>query len=141
MSISKVRVAAAWIVATLVATGVASAQTGEVQPPEVRRPFRGLFGAPAPSTGQTLDLTASIFGAYDDNVLADQGVATTSNEQQSGWFAGVEAGLVYGRHRQGYNFGAEGNAGVTRYVQQDRTLGVYRAAVNFDSELSRPPLL
>ena len=137
MFTSNARVAAAWIVATLVATGLASAQTGEVQPADVRRPFRGLFGGPAPSTGQTLDLTGSIYGAYDDNLLADQGVATSSNDQPSGWYAGVEAGLVYAKHRQGYNFGAEGNASINRYPKQDRTLGAYRAAVNFDTELSR----
>ena len=45
------------------------------QRPRPDRPYRGLFGGNGadPNSTQQFDLNISLFGAYDDNVLADTG--------------------------------------------------------------------
>ena len=103
-----------WLLAIVVAPSVVSAQTGgEVQPAEVRRPFRGLFGAPStPGSRQSLDFTASLYGAYDDDVYADQrGVTVSSSLRKSGTFGGLETGLNYARRGRRIGFGADAALG------------------------------
>jgi hypothetical protein len=52
------------LIVTCVTTAPVSAQGSDV-----RRPFRGLFGAPSSSeNSHSLVATASVFAAYDENV-------------------------------------------------------------------------
>jgi len=129
-----------WLLAILVAPSVVSAQTPttEVQPAEVRRPFRGLFGAPGlPGSKQTLDFSASLYGAYDDDVFADQaGLALSSGLQRSGWFGGLESGLNYTRRGRRIGFGADAGIGVTAYPDEPLYV-VYRTGANFNAPLAR----
>lgn len=110
----------------------------DVQPAEVRRPFRGLFGAPGvPGSLQTLDFTASLYGAYDDDVFADQGsVALPGQARQSGWFSGLESGLNYTRRGRRVGFGADAGIGVAAYPDQPLFVQ-YRAGANLTAPLGR----
>jgi opacity protein-like surface antigen len=135
-------VAVALVLASTVAPSIARAQETapptEVQPPEVRRPYRGLFGSrPAPGIAQALDFTASLYGAYDDNVYADRaGIALTGPLRKSGWFGGLETGLNYTRHTRRLGFGAEGGVGLTTY-EDEPLFTTYRAAANFNARVTR----
>src|SRR5688572_19364291 len=90
-----------WLLAIVAgAPGVVSAQQRPPDeappPPEVRRPYRGLFGAPAqPGSSHSLDVTASIFGAYDDNISAGLSGQEVLDPrlQQSGEYFGASAGF------------------------------------------------
>jgi hypothetical protein len=82
---------------------VVHAQSKAPAPASVRRPYRGLFGAPpAPDSPQSLTLTGSVFGAYDDNVLAGLSDRQVRNPflQQSGEYAGADAGLNYSLEKE-----------------------------------------
>src|SRR5436190_18280504 len=104
MSADLSRVAIALLLASTVGPSIARAQETapptEVQPAEVRRPYRGIFGSPpTPGTAQALDFTASLYGAYDDNVYADRaGIALADPLRKSGWFGGLETGMNYVQH-------------------------------------------
>ena len=72
------------------------------QRPRPDRAYRGLFGGNGadPNAPQAFDLNASLFGAYDDNVLADAGQATTDPRfQKSGAYTGGSVSLDFTRHR------------------------------------------
>ena len=88
------------------APAVVSAQskTASAEPANVRRPFRGIFGAPPdPDSPQSLTLTGSVFGAYDDNLLAAVSDRTVRNPflQKSGPYVGTEAGMNYTAEKTG----------------------------------------
>src|SRR5690349_5841496 len=146
MSADLSRVAIALLAASTVAPSSARAQETapptapptEVQPAEVRRPYRGLFGSPpSPGTAQALDFTASLYGAYDDNVYADRaGVALTGPLRKSGWFGGLETGMNYTKHTRRLGFGAEGGVGLTTY-ENEPLFTTYRAAANFNARVTR----
>ncbi len=83
------------------------AQAGDPQPASVRRPYRGLFGGPSDSsTPQSLVVTGSVYGAYDDNVLEglSEGQAPNSWLQQSGTYWGANAGIDYALSKPGERF-------------------------------------
>jgi len=117
---------------------VCAQEPGDVQPAEVRRPFRGLFGAPAvPGSSQALDSTASMYGAYDDDLYAAQGgVALSEDVRQSGWFGGVEAGLNYKQSGRRGSFGVDGGVGLIEYPDQP-LYAMYRAGGNLNASLTR----
>jgi len=134
-------------IALLLATTVASpvvrareqqAQPSDVQPADVRRPYRGLFGAPASSEStEALDLSASLYGAYDDNVYADRsGVAVGGPLRRSGWFGGVETGVTYTRHGARVGGGIDAGVGLTTYPDEP-LFTTYRAAGNLNARVSR----
>lgn len=89
-----IAVAAALSVTSVTTAGV-YAQSPE--PPEVRRPYRGLFGGPPdPNSPHSLSLTGSVFGAYDDNVT--EALTNESGApwlQDSGTYWGANVGLNY----------------------------------------------
>ena len=96
-------------------------------PAEVRRPYRGLFGAPDDPSKQALTLSGSAFAAYDDDVLSDGGSANPSfSNSGRGKYGGVSAGLEYSRPGRRASVGLTGDVGVNRYVAQDRTTTMYR---------------
>jgi hypothetical protein len=69
------------------------------QRPRPDREFRGLFGGNGsnPRRSQQLDVSASLFGGYDDNVLAEQGQYVDPRFQQSGGYRGVSVSLDYSK--------------------------------------------
>ena len=92
-----------------------AAQTNEPAPAEVRRPYRGIFGgASNPNAPQSLTFSASVFGAYDDNVLAGlaEGQVRNSWLQRSGTYWGTSAGLDYTLSKPGerFSFGLSSSA-------------------------------
>jgi hypothetical protein len=77
---------------------LASATPALAQPAIGERPFRGLFGsARGPVASQTLDFTASVTEAYDDDVLADTGTTfePVGEERVSGFFTSLAPSLRY----------------------------------------------
>jgi hypothetical protein len=109
----------------------ASAQlVGSDSPPpaSVRRPYRGLFGNPgSPEAPQSLMLSASLYGAYDDNVTAALEGNDSSNDrlQKSGDYYGATAGINYSLSKSTgrFAFGVGSAASVAGYlVDQDRSV-------------------
>ena len=94
-----------WITAACIAgigfavpAGVSAQSKASAEPASVRRPFRGIFGAPASEDSpQSLTLTGSLFGAYDGNVLAALSSRPVRDPflQKSGPYAGSDAGFNY----------------------------------------------
>jgi hypothetical protein len=121
-----------WLLALLATAPTAvSAQQGapnQADPAEVRRPYRGLFGgAPDPNNSQSLVLSASAFGAYDDNVTA--GLSGQENFdprlQQSGKYWGANAGISYTlmKSSERLDYGLSSGATVNSYrLEDDRDL-------------------
>jgi opacity protein-like surface antigen len=134
------RLARVLLIALAVAPSAARAQApGDVQPAGIRRPFRGLFGVPAaPGSSQALDVTASAYGAYDDDVFAASqgGGALSSDVRQSGYYGGFESGLNYVRNGRRVAFGADAGLGVTAYANEPLFV-VYRTGVNLSAPLAR----
>jgi hypothetical protein len=88
------------LLVTLMPVDVAAQLVGSDSPPpaSMRRPYRGLFGDPGdPETPQSLILSASLFGAYDDNVTTGVTGRQTFDPrlQRSGSYYGATAGLNY----------------------------------------------
>jgi hypothetical protein len=68
------------------------------QRPRPDRPYRGLFGGNGadPNSTQQLDLNISLFGAYDQNILASSGqIGIDPRFQQSGNYDGGTISLDY----------------------------------------------
>jgi opacity protein-like surface antigen len=120
------------VLAGVLAPAVASAQVEQPEPAAVRRPWRGLFGGPPDPRNQSLDLTFSLYGAYDDDVYADQnGIPsnTSPDVRQSGWFGGASAGLDYNNPGERASLSAGGGVGMNLYSEQDDTAPMYRGNV------------
>ena len=132
-----------WLLAAALAPTVASAgelqqttppaqtpQSDEPKPERVRRPYRGLFGAPAdPDSKQSLNLTTSVFGAYDDDVVTS-GVTPTTKAERSGWYGGLNVGSQYSLRGERLSVGIAGDIAVNRYAAgwtPDRTATMYLA--------------
>jgi hypothetical protein len=124
-----------------------SAQTVPVpQPPDERivssrRPFRGLFhvGARPPGREQSLILTASAYGGYDDNVIFDQpGGSIEPGRQIGGGIVGTEGGLRYTKNDGRLFFNANLDGGV-RYVpnRSSLTAASYGAGAGLSYQLTR----
>lgn len=101
----------------LVLPSPATAQASDPAPASVRRPYRGLFGgASNPAASQSLVFSASLFGAYDDNVLAglSDGQVRNSWMQRSGTYWATAAGLDYLLSKTGerFSFGLSSSAQV-----------------------------
>jgi hypothetical protein len=108
-------------------------------PPEVRRPYRGLFGGPADPTKSSLDLRFSAFGGYDDDLLGGYtgGSTLPSAAQQSGMFGSTTAGLTYTKPGDRFAMGADADASVSQYPSLNETNGMYRADGNLSARLTR----
>lgn len=80
---------------------VCTAAAADAQVERPQRAARGIFGGPAPSPNspQQLDFSASLFGAYDDDVTAEGtlGSAVTSGQDLGGVYSGLTMGLSYNR--------------------------------------------
>jgi hypothetical protein len=137
---------AAVLALVAVAPGTASAQPRgqEPAPPEVRRPYRGIFNVPPDRTkSHWLTLSASVFGAYDDNVLSGitEGRVRNWVHQQSGWYGAATTGLSYAFSRSGerVSFGASSSAQVRYYDRRgdSHTAAYYTGGLNMSARLTR----
>ena len=109
--------------------GYALAQVqGQGGTPQVQLPggpYRGLFGGNngAAGRGQALDLTFSLYGAYDDNVLAgERGSGSGPGDprfQESGYFLGSSLGLAYMRTLPRGTFTAGAASFLRYYIDRD----------------------
>ncbi len=87
--------AAVAVLALVVCAAPASAQRARPD-----RPYRGLFGGNGanPNSAQQLDLNFSLFGAYDDDVMADRGQSSLDSRfQKSGNYEVGTISLDYSR--------------------------------------------
>jgi hypothetical protein len=82
----------------VLALALAVSSSAYAQRPRPDRPYRGLFGGNGsdPANAQQFDLNASLYGAYDDNVLADRSPAGFDPRyQKSGGYGGGSLSLDY----------------------------------------------
>ena len=137
-----VAVAVVSLIVPVVTAAPVSAQTPE--PPEVRRPYRGLFGGqPSSDSPHSLVASASVFAAYDDNVY--EGISNRRVDspwfQQSGVYQGANAGLNYAFEKDGerFDFRAASGAQVNYYRHGDESdvLPAYQGSVEVGAKLAR----
>lgn len=109
-----------------------------------RRPFRGIFGAPAaPDSPHSLVFTGSLFAAYDDNVVADLARNARSRPwlQKRGTYEGAAAGLDYTFDLQGNRLAFRGHSAAQinyfRHPDRSRALPHYLGDVSFSARLTR----
>lgn len=133
--------AVALVVSCLTATTAFAQEAGDAG---VRRPFRGLFGAPAaPDSPHSLVLSGSLFAAYDDNVLAGLTNRSTSTPwlQRSGAYQGANVGLNYTFARSGERVDFQGHLGTRvnyyRRGSQSGVLPANQADVTFSGRITR----
>ena len=109
-------------------------------PEQVRRPYRGLFGAPADpaKSRQSLDLTASASGAYDDDMFGSETDPSPLAHRyvQRGWYTSATAGLVYNRPGERIAFQVEGDAAANRYLQRHETATMLRGGGSVSARLA-----
>lgn len=129
------------------ASAFAQGEEGQsTQPEPVRRPYRGLFGAESenPNRTESLDLTASVFGGYDDNLTADAtgGTAIDSRFQVSGYRVGMGANLSYSKQWERASFSAMGGSAFGYYPDvedsfevRDSFIGSYSGGLGFSAPL------
>jgi hypothetical protein len=102
------------------------------------RPFRGLFGL-GDDARQGMDLSASLFGAYDDNLAATRpGASIDRRYHHSGQYAGGNARVTYNLQGEHTAFGAYGGAATNYYPESDRSFApVYSGGAGFSSPIGR----
>jgi hypothetical protein len=124
---------AVWLFGTVLAPlSLCAAEPQEIAAPdkplpaEVRRPYRGLFGAnDQPRRKHSVTFTGSGFAAYDDDVFADTG-APTPMQRRDGMYGGVTASLDYARTSRVFA-DLTGTVGLNKYGDRTPVAG-YRAA-------------
>jgi hypothetical protein len=105
-----------------------------------RRPFLGLFGGDAATDrGQHLTLTGSVNGAYDDNILGDQGGQQVNRgAQQGGVYSGIQAGFDYTTRTDTLTLSIDGGTAARYYPDPHDLLGVdHRAGVSLALRLGK----
>jgi len=144
-----------WISAACIAglalaapAGVSAQSRPSAEPDSVRRPYRGIFGGSGdPSSPQTLTFDGSVYGAYDDNVVAGVTGRKTRDPflQQSGAYQGADAGLEYTFQKRAskYNI-ATAAGGMARYAHSpdsDSTTPYGHVDLQFDWHMTQSTLL
>jgi hypothetical protein len=111
------------------------------QPASLRRPYRGLFGAPTDPNRQSLVLNLSGFGAYDGNLYHREAGTledpTDSTAQQNGFFGGGLISLNYNKPGRRYTFFADASAGVNYYTYRNESAPGYQFAVGLTAMVTR----
>ena len=109
------------------------------QRPRPERPYRGLFGGNGadPNSTQQLDLNISLFGAYDDNVLADRGQGGVDPRyQQSGGYGNSTLSLDYTKRLGRASFDFTGGTSYRYYPSIKEFNGFsYFASLGFSAKL------
>jgi hypothetical protein len=81
--------------------------------------MHGLFGSVRDADSrQTLDVSISAYGGYDDDMLGDSRGAVAPNDRLSGIFTGMDGGLSYSRSGRNIDFGASAG-GSGRYFTDE----------------------
>jgi hypothetical protein len=116
--------------------------TGSDSPPpaSVRRPYRGLFGnSDDPNTPQSLVLSASLYGAHDDNVSAGLSGRETFDPrlQRSGEYYGATTALAYSLAKNvgRASFGVNSGVGASGYYYDERRSVVPHGQVSASASL------
>jgi hypothetical protein len=102
------------------------------------RPFRGLFGLG--DSGRTgLDLSGSVFGAYDENVGATlPGRLFDPRYQRSGWYGGATSRLSFNWRGENASVNGFGSAATNYYPDFDDPLvPSYTGGLGFARPLGR----
>ncbi len=133
-------------VVSVMTVSVAGAQVAgrPTDRPPVNRPFRGLFGVAATDDRpQSLDFTATLGGAYDDNLTSGgQGQGSIDPRfQESGFYGTARAGLAYSRQSERLSLLANTQAGLI-YIPEfdDYVAPTYRASVTLAKQVFRRDL-
>lgn len=129
---------------TVMSVDAASVHAQSPEAPEIRRPYRGLFGGPSSPKGpHSLILSGSAYAAYDDNVyeaLADRRVGSPWF-QESGTYQGLSAGLNYAFQVDGerFDFRAQTGAQVTYFIHEEESdaLPAYQGNVEMGARLTQ----
>lgn len=103
------------------------------------RPFRGLFGGSPPSrNGRSLVFTGTVFGAYDDNVLAGDAQHTAiSSSQVQGFYSGAGAGLQFAQNGTNRSFALDAGFGGRYYPEFNRFSPVYHESAVYSTQVGR----
>lgn len=129
------------VIAAVSMVVVAGVRVGAQDPDP--RPFRGIFGAPAPSGApHSLFLTGSVFAAYDKSQV--DGLLNPATGlpgiQHTGPYQGADAALDYAFRKGGDRFllGGQAGAQVQYFRQKDwsRVLPAYRGDVTLNARLT-----
>jgi hypothetical protein len=109
------------------------------QRPRPDRPYRGLFGGNGadPNSTQQLDVNVSLFGAYDDNVLASQSQGGIDPRyQQSGGYGNSTLSLDYTKRVGRASFDFTGGTSYRYYPSIKELNGFsYFASIGFSAKL------
>ncbi len=110
------------------------------QRPRPDRAYRGLFGGNGadPNSSESFDVSISLFGAYDDNVLADRSQGGLDPRfQKSGGYAGGTLSLDYSKKAGRAAFDFTGGTSYRYYPSIKEMNGFnYWASVGFSAKLS-----
>ena len=122
--------------AALLPSSVSAQLVGD-DSPELRRPYRGLFGSSTdPRAPQSLVFNASLYGAYDDDLTGrGEGSRPHPSETISGYYAGFQSNAEYSRKTDGYTLGMDGGVQVHRYFDQSYTAPAYFQGITYDTRL------
>lgn len=95
------------------------------------RPYRPVFSGAAPdsSAHHVFDLSASVAGAYDDNVLAEGGGTIAPGAyQRSGFYSELSAQAAYSRRGERFDFQAGAGTNLRYYGEQREIVGTNHVA-------------
>lgn len=96
-------------------SGAASARAQLVDGADSSRPYRGLFGGAAAATSDrphTLDITAALFGGYDDDIFARGDGPRSPNARVGGNFVGGQLAANYFHRMPNAVFSLDGSSAV-----------------------------
>lgn len=114
-------------IAITLAAASASAQTLASSP---QRPTQGLFGS-APRGNQTLDVSASVVGAYEDNVVpgSESGAGGLDDiTQESAAYNGVNTTVTYAKQSRRVAVSLAGGSSIRYYPALSDVAGMYHGA-------------
>ena len=94
------------------------------QAPGSDRPYRALFGRGSQSGGHSLDASATLMGAYDDNVLAEGGAVSPGAGAVSGQYAMLQTGGAYAWATQRVQLGMTGASAFQYFAELSRVQSV-----------------
>jgi hypothetical protein len=103
------------------------------------RPFRGLFGHGQQGTlGHSLDVNATILGAYDSDLVADAGIVTPGAPRVDGYYTMLQTGGSYKWASSALELGITGASAFRSYGSLGDTHGVsHSAGVGLSSQIAR----
>lgn len=127
-----------FIAAALMPISASAQLVGADESAAERRPYRGIFGSfGQPSTPQSLTLNASLFGAYDDDLLSGERgrPASDPSRRLSGLYGGAQSALVFARSGERFRFSGQVGAQFRYYPDQSYGAPVYDEAVHAGAKL------